>query len=73
MRTVRGESLCQEQLPKRCRAFFYGCMTHHLRGRTACTNNLLTPMDRPMTAVLAGLERDVLHPDVTKTVVFEKS
>ena len=48
---------------------FYGCMTHHLRGRTACANNLLTPMDRANDEVLGLLERDVLHPDVTKTVV----
>ena len=51
------------------RTLFYGCMTFHLRGRTACTNSLLTPMDRANDAVLAVLERDVLHPDVTKTVV----
>ena len=54
---------------KGARALFYGCMTHHLRGRTACSNNLLTPMDRANEAVLAVLERDVLHPDVTKTVI----
>jgi site-specific DNA recombinase len=54
---------------KGARALFYGCMTHHLRGRTACANNLLTPMDRANEEVLAVLERDVLHPDVTKTVV----
>lgn len=51
------------------RALFYGCMTHHLRGRTACSNNLLTPMDQANEEVLAVLERDVLHPDVTKAVV----
>jgi site-specific DNA recombinase len=54
---------------KGARALFYGCMTHHLRGRMACANNLLTPMDRANEEVLAVLERDVLHPDVTKTVV----
>ncbi len=54
---------------KGARALFYGCMTHHLRGGTACGNNLLTPMDRANEEVLAVLERDVLHPDVTKTVV----
>lgn len=54
---------------KGSRALFYGCMTYHLRGRTACTNNLLTPMDRANDEVLTVLERDVLHPDVTKTVV----
>jgi len=35
----------------------------------ACANNLLTPMDRANKEFLAVLERDVLHPDVTKTVV----
>ena len=54
---------------KGAQALFYGCMTHHLRGRMACANNLLTPMDRANEEVLAVLERDVLHPDVTKTVV----
>jgi site-specific DNA recombinase len=54
---------------KGARALFYGCMTHHLRGRMACVNNLLTPMNRANEEVLAVLERDVLHPDVTKTVV----
>jgi site-specific DNA recombinase len=51
------------------RVQFYGCMTYHLRGKTACTNSLLTPMDRANEEVLAVLERDVLYPDVTKAVV----
>ncbi|WP_420799902.1 recombinase family protein [Nitrospira moscoviensis] len=51
------------------RALFYGCMTYHLRGKSACTNNLLTPMDQANEQVLAALERNVLHPEVTKTVV----
>ncbi|MDE3218774.1 MAG: recombinase family protein [Nitrospirota bacterium] len=51
------------------RALFYGCMTFHLRGRTACANSLLTPMDRANEEVLSVLEHDVLHPNVTKTVV----
>jgi site-specific DNA recombinase len=54
---------------KGTRALFYGCMTHHLRGRSACSNNLLTPMDRANEEVLAVIERDVLNPEVTKTVV----
>ena len=54
---------------KGSRVLFYGCMSFHLRGRTACTNNLLTPMERANEEVLAVLERDVLHPDVTKAVV----
>ena len=44
-------------------------MTHHLRGKTACPNSLLTPMSRANDEVLAVLEQNVLHPDVTKTVV----
>ena len=51
------------------RVQFYGCMTHHLRGKTACPNSLLTPMGRANDEVLAVLEREVLHPDVTKAVV----
>ena len=54
---------------KGARALFYGCMTHHLRGRTACSNSLLTPMDLANGEVLAVIERDVLNPEVTKTVV----
>lgn len=48
---------------------FYGCMTHHLRGMTACPNSLLTPMGRANEELLAMLERGVLHPDVTKAFV----
>ncbi len=51
------------------RALFYGCMTFHLRGRTACANSLLTPMDRANEEVLRVLEHDVLHPNVIATVV----
>ena len=51
------------------RACFYGCMTFHLRGKSVCTNNLLVPMDRANEEVLGVLDRQVLHPDVTKTVV----
>ena len=51
------------------RAFSYGCMTFHLRGRAACTNSLLVPMEAANEAVLKVLGQDVLHPDVTDTVV----
>ena len=44
-------------------------MTFHLRGKSACPNNLLTPMERANEEVLGVLERDVLHPDVTRVVV----
>jgi site-specific DNA recombinase len=51
------------------RALFYGCMTYHLRGRTACSNNLLTPMERANEGMLSALERQVLHPEITRAVV----
>jgi DNA invertase Pin-like site-specific DNA recombinase len=51
------------------RAFFYGCMTFHLRGSSACTNSLLVPMEAANEAVLKVLDENVLHPDVTDTVV----
>jgi len=51
------------------RSFFYGCTTYHLRGRSACSNNLLTPMETANEEVLSALDRYVLHPDVTTTVV----
>jgi DNA invertase Pin-like site-specific DNA recombinase len=51
------------------RAFSYGCMTYHLRGRSACANSLLVPMEAANEAVLKVLEENVLHPDVTDTVV----
>ena len=41
-------------------------MTYHLRGRSACTNNLLTPMERANEEVLGVLERQVLHPNCHK-------
>src|SRR5262249_5887936 len=51
------------------RVLFYGCMTFHLRGRTACTNSLLVPMEKANEAVLKVIDKEVLHPDVTDTVV----
>ena len=54
---------------KGLRAFAYGCMTYHLRGRTACTNSMLIPMEAANEAVLKVFEQDVLHPQVTDTVV----
>lgn len=54
---------------KGARAFFYGCMTYHLRGRSACSNHHLAPMEAANEAVLGVFEREVLHPDVTDTVV----
>lgn len=54
---------------KGARAFFYGCMTYHLRGRAACSNHHLAPMEAANEAILGVFEREVLHPDVTDTVV----
>ncbi len=54
---------------KGARALFYGCMTYHLRGRMACANNVLMPMERANEEVLQALEQQVLHPDITRTVV----
>lgn len=54
---------------KGSRVLFYGCTNFHLRGKTACCNNLLTPMDRANEEVLVVIERHVLHPEITRTVV----
>ena len=51
------------------RALFYGCTSFHLRGRTVCTNSMLIPMEAANKAVMQVFEQEVLHPDVTKTVV----
>lgn len=51
------------------RAFFYGCMTYHLRGRSACQNAMLIPMKAANETVLTVIEQDVLNPQVTDTVV----
>jgi site-specific DNA recombinase len=51
------------------RALFYGCTNFHLRGRTACTNSMLIPMEAANSAVLAVFEQEVLHPAVTDTVI----
>ena len=51
------------------RAFFYGCMSFHLRGRTVCTNSLEIPMELADQAVLAAIEREILKPDVVEAVL----
>lgn len=48
----------------RQRAYFYGCTSFHLRGRTVCSNSVELPMGRSDEAVLEAIERDVLRPDV---------
>jgi len=67
--TCGGSMYVRSSSRKGQRAFFYGCMTNHLRGRSACSNSLLVPMEAANEAVLKVLEQDVLHPDVTDTVV----
>ena len=54
---------------KGTRAYFYGCMTFHLRGQAACSNHFLAPMEAANEAILGVFEREVLHPEVTDTVV----
>jgi site-specific DNA recombinase len=64
-----GGSIYVKSSSRKCqRAFFYGCMTFHLRGRSACTNSMLVPMEAANKAVLEVLEQDVLNPDVTDAV-----
>lgn len=48
----------------RQRAYFYGCTTHHLRGRTVCSNNVEVPMADVDDQLLAAIEGDVLQPAV---------
>jgi hypothetical protein len=47
----------------RHRAMFYGCTSYHLRGRALCTNALELPMADTDTAVVTGIEEELLHPD----------
>jgi DNA invertase Pin-like site-specific DNA recombinase len=51
------------------RAFFYGCTSFHLRGRTVCTNSLEIPMELADQAVLGVIEREILQPDIVESVV----
>lgn len=51
------------------RSLAYGCMSFHLRGRAVCTNSMLIPMEDANDAVVKTLAQNVLHPDVTDTVV----
>ncbi|HPV82292.1 MAG TPA: recombinase family protein [Nitrospira sp.] len=64
-----GSVYVKSSFRKGARAYFYGCMTYHLRGRTACSNRHLAPMDAANEAVLGVFGKEVLHPDVTDTVV----
>ncbi|MEP6890931.1 MAG: recombinase family protein [Nitrospirota bacterium] len=51
------------------RSLAYGCMTFHLRGRSACTNSMLIPMEDANDAVVKVLANEVLDPRVTDVVV----
>ena len=56
----------------RRRAFFYGCMTNHLRGAAICGNALMAPMVAADEAVLDVIAQDVLHPEIV-TNALEKA
>jgi site-specific DNA recombinase len=64
-----GSLYVKSHVRKDGRALFYGCTNFHLHGRAACTNGTLISMEAANKAVLSVLENDVLHPDVTDTVV----
>ena len=69
VRPLRGKRLCEEQLPEgRTGAILWLHDTPSSRA-DGMRQQSFTPMDRANEEVLAVLERDVLHPDVTKTVV----
>jgi site-specific DNA recombinase len=48
------------------RANGYLCSYHHLRGSTVCSGGLVLPMEPTNRAILATIEREVLHPDVVQ-------
>jgi site-specific DNA recombinase len=68
-RLCGGSLYVKSSARKGQRSLAYGCMTFHLRGRSACTNSMLIPMEDANDAVVKTLAQDVLHPDVTDTVV----
>ncbi len=51
------------------RAYFYGCTSYHLRGRTVCGNNLEAPMGIADRAVLSSIEHDLLRPEVIELAI----
>src|SRR5215468_8561941 len=51
------------------RANAYLCSYHHLRGSTVCPGGLVLPMDLTNLAILATIEREVLHPDVVQRAI----
>ena len=50
------------------RAYFYGCTSYHLRGKSVCTNNLEVPMDAVHAKVLE-MASEALQPDVIEAAV----
>jgi hypothetical protein len=51
------------------RAFFYGCSSYHLRGRTVCGNCAEMGMETADRAVLATLRDDLLQPAVVRGAI----
>jgi len=51
------------------RAFFYGCTSYHLRGRSVCTNHLEVPMAKVDETLLAALEGDILQPAIIERAI----
>jgi site-specific DNA recombinase len=48
------------------RTHAYLCSYHHLRGNTVCPGGLVLPVESTNGAVLAAVEREVLHPEVVR-------
>jgi site-specific DNA recombinase len=48
------------------RAHAYLCSYHHLRGNTVCPGGLVLPVESTNDAILAAVEREVLHPEVVQ-------
>ncbi len=65
-----GGSLVVHSRPSgRRRVGVYVCSYHYLRGRTVCPNRMVLPMDATNRAVLATIEREILHPAVVGTLI----
>ena len=51
------------------RAFVYGCMAHHKRGRVVCGNGTVVAMDRVDAAILGKLGGDILRAEIVDAVL----
>jgi DNA invertase Pin-like site-specific DNA recombinase len=51
------------------RAFFYGCVANHKRGKSVCDNATVVRMDHVDAAVLAAFGGDVLRPEILEAVI----